>query len=313
MLWGCFLSVLIFSACGKEPVHQDLTERDANEILVALYKQGIDATKLRVQSAQEVTYVVEVPKDKIHQARQVLADSNLPRKKQLGFSGICEEKGLIPTPAEEKCRKLLALKGEIINSLERVPGVIDADVVLNIPEISEFADDTAASKKPTASAVIRVKKDEAGAEVSESRLQRFISNGVENLDPRDVSVIVSYVEPPQKVIEKGPQTGAVTAGAPPGAKLAKIAGLILSEVSVKRFKIYAVAMLVVLIGVSAALILNVIKMTKMRQELKVFRAQAGMGSEAPATPLLEEGSQSKQAQLKSGKEETASSPSSTRV
>jgi hypothetical protein len=121
------------------------------------------------------------------------------------------------------------------------------------------------------------------------------------------------VEPPQKVIEKGPQTGAVTAGAPPGAKLAKIAGLILSEVSVKRFKIYAVAMLVVLIGVSAALILNVIKMTKMRQELKVFRAQAGMGSEAPATPLLEEGSQSKQAQLKSGKEETASSPSSTRV
>src|SRR5436190_6917449 len=138
------LPVLLSSACGKESLYQNLTEQETNEMLVVLYKNGIDAEKVRVQQAQDFSYTISVPKDKIQKARKVLVDNNLPRKRALGFSEICKEKGLIPTPEEEKCRKLLALKGEIINSLEKVPGVIEADVVLNIPEVSEFSTDTQA-------------------------------------------------------------------------------------------------------------------------------------------------------------------------
>lgn len=303
----CLILTLLLSACGKESLYQDLNERDANEILVVLYKNGIEADKIRVEGPQEVVYSIHVPKDKIQDARRILVDNNLPRKKELGFSGICKEKGLIPTPEEEKCRKLLALKGEIINSLERVPGVIDADVVLNIPEVNEFASEDAAKKRPTASAVIQVKKEGAGYEVREGNIQRFISNAVEDLDPRDVTVIISYVEPPQKVIAQGPQAapdgGEAEATAPEGA-LATIAGLTLHENSLRRFKIYAIVFLAILIAVSTGLILNVIKLTRMRQELKVSRAQGAAG-----TPLLEEGSQGATPQLKSGEGQKAEQPS----
>lgn len=302
-----FVCVFILAGCGAESLYQELSERDANEILVVLFQSGIDADKIRVEKPQEVNYSIEVPKDKIHQARSLLVENNLPRKKELGFSGICKEKGLIPTPEEEKCRRLLALKGEIINSLERVPGVIDADVVLNIPEVNEFSTEEDAKKKPTASAVLRVRKALAGEEFSESRIQRFISNSVENLDPRDVSVILSYVVPPQKLIAEGPKAGGGKVAAPVGAKLATIAGLTLAKPSVKRFKIYAVVMLLVLLCVSGALIVNVIKMTKMRQELKVSRAQGGAAElTAPApSPMLEEGSKADNPQLKSGEEQAA--------
>ena len=139
-----------FWGCSQMPIYHDLTENDANEILVALQDRGIEAEKIREEKSQEVTWSVQVSNKDGALARKVLVENNLPRKKQLGFSGICKEKGLIPTPEEEKCRRILALKGEIINSLERIPGVIDADVVLNLPEISEFAAETQPAKKPTA-------------------------------------------------------------------------------------------------------------------------------------------------------------------
>ncbi len=297
-----FALLFVVTGCSKEVLFQDLNERDANEILVALYNKGVEAQKVRIEGAQEVSYKVQVPKNKIDLARQILVENNLPKRTELGFSGICKEKGLIPTPEEEKCRKLLALKGEIINSLERVPGVIDADVVLNIPEVSEFANDEAAAKRPTASAVLQVKKDVAGYEVRESQMQRFISNTVENLDPRDVAVIISYVESPEVALSKGPQgekiEGDQVSNTMPG--LASIAGLQLTPESMKRFKIYAVVFLLLLIAVSVALVLNVFKVTRMRQEIKVSRAQGGMGSLGMG--LLEDGFSGGAPQLRPGEE-----------
>jgi type III secretion protein J len=303
------LLILTLTACGQENLYQDLTERDANEMLVVLYQHGVDASKIRDQKAQDVSYRIAVSKEKVQESQKILVDNNLPRRTQLGFSGICKEKGLIPTPEEEKCRKLLALKGEIINSLERVPGVIEADVVLNIPEVSEFNTESQVGKKPTASAVLKVRKDDAGYEVTEARMQRFISNSVENLDPRDVSVIISYVIPPQKVLEGGPAAVVAAQGeVPAGVKLASIAGLSLEEDSVQKFKIYAIGMLVILIGVSAALIVNVFKLTRLRQELKVSRGHntASEISSGGSTPLLEGAGKMGESHLRSG--EKAANP-----
>ncbi len=275
-----FLFLFFFLVgCGQESLYQDLTEQDANEILVVLYQNGIHASKVRTEKAQEVSYSVAMTKSQIPQARKILVDNNLPRQKELGFSGICKEKGLIPTPEEEKCRKLLALKGEIINSLQRIPGVIEADVVINIPEISEFSTETQASKRPTASAVLRVKQGGVGYEVTEAKIQRFISNTIENLDPRDVSVVISYIQPPAEIIKQGAKAV---------GKLVMVAGLGLHADSVGRFKIYAIVVLILLMGVSAALILNVIKLTKMRQELRIAKGGANI-IEAHATPALPEG------------------------
>ena len=294
------LAVFFLAACGQETLQQDLSEQDATEILVVLYQNGVNATKVKTTTSEGDTYSITVPKDVIQNARRILLENNLPKVTELGSEGICKEKGLIPTPEEEKCRKLLAKKGDIINSLQRVPGVIDADIVLNVPEISPFNTETQNDTRPTASAVIRVKKSTDGYEITEARMQQFISKSVEKLDPRDVSVIISYVQPPQEVLAKGPVVpgSEVAAG---GVKLATIAGLAMKVESVQRFKIFAVVMLVLLLGVSAALIINVIKLTKMRQELKVSKLNTGLAEvQGAASPPLLEGGAGPQSQLNSG-------------
>jgi len=251
------LFLFVLTGCGKVPIIHDLVESEANEILVALADRGIEAEKVEVEKQQKVSWGVLVAKKDTTIARKVLVENNLPRKKELGFSGICKEKGLIPTPEEEKCRKVLALKGEIINSISRIPGVIDSDVVLNIPDISEFATETQPSKRPTASAVLRVKKTPEGLELTEPKVQRFISNTVENLDPRDVSVVITYIQPPEELLKQIPNK-----------KLLSIAGLKMDADSKGRFKIYALSVLLLLVAVSVALVFSLLKLTKLRTALK---------------------------------------------
>lgn len=295
--------ILVMSACGQDILQQGLTEPEANEILVVLFQHNINATKVQTATPEGISYSITIPKDQIQDARRILVENNLPRAKELGSEGICKEKGLIPTPEEEKCRKLLAKKGDIINSLQRIPGVIDADIVLNVPEISPFNTETQAENRPTASAVLRVKKTQDGYEVTEARIQQFVSKSVEKLDPRDVSVIISYLPNPQEILAQSPQAG--TAGLDVNAKLATIAGLVMKVESVKRFKIFAVVMLVLLLGVSAALILNVIKLTKMRQELKVSKLNSGLPEGAAMSPPLLEGGNPQSSQLAPGEKAAA--------
>jgi type III secretion protein J len=270
------VGILLLSvvACARIQIYQDLTENDANEILVALQDRGIEAQKVKEEKSQQVSWSVQVAQKDAATARKILVENNLPRKKQLGISGICKEKGLIPTPEEEKCRKILAMKGEIINSLERIPGVIDADVVLNIPDISEFSTETQSSKRPTASAVLRVRKTPEGLELTEPKIQRYISNTVENLDPRDVSAVIAYVQPPEEIAKQASTKKMASMG-----NLVSIAGLKMDVSSKDTFKVYSLTILILLLAISGALVFSLLRMTKLRQQLKF--AQTGEVVSAP--------------------------------
>lgn len=268
------LIFLFFASCSKMPIYHDLTESEANEILVALQDRGIDALKVKEVKSQQVTWSIEVPRKDASAAQKILVENNLPRKKELGFSGICKEKGLIPTPDEERCRKVLALKGEIINSLAKIPGVIESDVVLNIPEISEFSSETQPSKRPTASAVLKVRKSTENLELTEPKLQRFISNSIENLDPRDVSVVITYIQNPEEVQK--------VSG---GASLVSIAGLKMDVPSKNSFKIYALSILVLLLGVSIALVFSLFKLMSLRKQVQ-DNPSRGFGQTTDGNNLL---------------------------
>ncbi len=276
-----FLWAILTTACARIPIYQDLSENDANEILVALSDRGIEAQKMREEKSQEVSWSVQVAKKDSAAARKILLENRLPHKLQLGFSGICKEKGLIPTPEEEKCRKILALKGEIINSLEKIPGVIDADVVLNIPEVSEFATESQpSSKRPTAALVIRVKKTPEGLELTEPKMQRFISNSVENLDPRDVSVVVTYIQTPEEVIKHNLAQAQKM-------EWVSIGGVKVSPSSKGSFKLYAVVFLIFLLGLAGALVFSLAKMLRLRRELQAFRSPSAYAAPEENPKLIQ--------------------------
>lgn len=293
------LLFLCLAGCRKLELYHDLSEEDANDMIVILQSEGINASKEKEIRQNEVFWTVKVDIKNTSDARRVLVEHNLPRKREAGLSGVYKEKGLIPTPDEQKARFLLALKGEIINSLLKIPDVVDADVVLNTPSPEEFADPNAREKRPTASIVVKAMPSDSGQEtLSESKLQQFVANAVENLNPRDVSVIITYITPPKRGLLPG-QTLILPNAAGGGKQLdaakpiSRIAGLDVVEGSQTRLRVYLVIFFIVLIALAAALVLTVIRTSRMRQELEEFKGTAG-------GPALPEGKSEDRPKLTSG-------------
>lgn len=286
-------SVILIAGCQQAALHQTLQEIEADEILVLLQQNGIEAKKEKEVSGQDISWKVTVQEREVARARQILIANNLPRRRELGLSGVYKDKGLIPTPDEQKARFLLALKGEIINSLQKIPGIVDADVVLNVPDQSEFSDPDQAKQRPTASVVVRTRNDEWVAQaVTEGKIQRFVANSVPNLDPNDVAVIVTRSDTGIASISGSSATpfGAPQIGVPPAAvevargstDMAELAGLRMDEDSVGRFKAYMIGLLSLLVAVSVFLLMNIIRLNRMR-----LRVQRGARAERGAA--LDEG------------------------
>ena len=266
---------LCFTACRKIELYHDLTEEEANEMLVVLQSEGIEVNKVKEVRQNEVYWTVQVDEKRLADARRLLVENKLPFKREAGLLGVYKEKGLIPTPDEQKARYLLALKGEIINSLVRIPDVVEADVVLNIPTPDEFMSPDAKEKKTTASVVVKAKPSSAIQEtLSESKIQQFVANSVENLNPRDVSVILTFVSSPNKGLRPGqslilPSTKDLESEK--AENLTRIAGIDVSSSSQGRLKLYLSLFFAILGILAGALIITIIRSSRMRQELDGIR------------------------------------------
>lgn len=292
LLWlsAAFVLILMASACGKAELYHGLTEKDANEILVALQQSNVPANKIK-QTAQNVeSWTIQVQSKEMAKAQQLLVHQNLPRPRAPGLEEICKEKGLIPTPAEEKCRYMLGKKGEIKNALmQNIPEVVDVDAILSIPEEAEFPVEGAEKKRPSASIVVKLRPTpNIQQTVNEAKIQRFVANAVEGLDPRDVTVILTYIGG-----ATGPHTGApegsitpVVQGGPapstttgqvatPAAKpeTVKVAGIEVAKASQTRLKVYIVIFMIILILISLALLMTIVRSNRLRQHLMLKSGQ----------------------------------------
>jgi type III secretion protein J len=111
-------------AC-TEALQHDLSEEEANEIYALLNRNGIQARKQR-SDGDEPTYVIIVPRADTVNSVQLLTDNSLPRVRADGLSLFKKHKGMIPTQTEERAMFLEALGGEISNTLNRIPGILEA-------------------------------------------------------------------------------------------------------------------------------------------------------------------------------------------
>jgi len=301
----CLLLLFLVTGCRKAAVYHDLSEEDANEIIVALYDVGINAEKEELKVQNEVSWNVLVGKKNLAEARKILIDRGLPRKRELGLGGVYKEKGLIPTPDEQKARFLLAIKGEIVNSLEKIPEVVDADVVINIPTPDEFADND--DKRTTASVVLKVRPEEnIASQLTESKVQQYVANSIEDLNPRDVSVIISYVTAPKTDIDKklflpkrDVEKDTPKIDAHDGVSLL---GIKVTKDSAKRLKVYLLIFFIIIILLAAVLIVFVVRTTRMKQEYKAL-------IDGGARPLLEGEIEEPRPQLGTPEEEEGEEPS----
>ncbi len=268
---------LSLTSCKFKDLHHGLQETDADEVLVLLHEHGIEAIKEAEKvSGQDTVWKIEVEGKSLEAARQLLVSHHLPRLPELGFSGVYKDKGLIPTPDEQQARFLLALKGEIVNSIKKIPGVVDADVVLNVPTENEFSEFNPVKKRPTASVVIRTRGEEdMTMSVTEAKIQRFVANSVPNLDPNDVVVIVTRI-PNSSAYNAAVATNQAAAAPMPllesqavmPANWIVIGGMKMDVASVKKFKTYMVGLLSLLLVVSVGLLLSLVRVNRVKAQLQ---------------------------------------------
>lgn len=273
------MALLLLVSCAKTELYHNLTEDEVNEILVVLQENNIAAFKKKEIVQNEVTWTISVESVDLSKARSILVERNLPRRKQPGIEDIYKDKGLIATADEQKARFIIGMRGNIINALRKNPDVVDADVVINVPDKEEFGNsDVTQKKRPSASLVIKVRPTpEAQATLTEAKLQRVVASAISELDPRDVTVIMSYVgglpagslpgqAPP--VITAGSPTSspAVTPSVAKSGPTVTVAGVEVSTASSGRLKLYLSVFLGLLALLSIALIITVIHTNRVRQE-----------------------------------------------
>lgn len=309
---GLILSLMMFFlvACQENAIHHKLAEDDANEILVMLDQHGIEAKKVAEEKNQEITWNVVVPKKNEARARALLGENHLPRNRAMGFNEVCKEEGLIPTPKREKCRELLAYKGEIINALEKIAGVVDADVVLNIPDKDPYLEAGMANLSPTASVVVELNMSAPGAVLlKDEQLQRFVANAVPGMDARNVSVVVSVSTGSRTAVTgkamqaNVPSVTMTTDGLPAqaesvGARAVSgeykhVFGMRLHVDSVERFKKVAMIVAGIFLMLSAFLLIAIYMYLKGRPVKK------GVVSESKTTELLSPASRTSDGLLES--------------
>src|SRR5690349_6963909 len=106
-IWtGCIaLLLLIGSGCRSREVASGLTEQDAQEIVVVLKQNGIDAAAVRGSGGERdapVTWTVNTRgnSQEMVLAWRILQENGLPRQKVKGLEEVFSSTGMIPTDGE---------------------------------------------------------------------------------------------------------------------------------------------------------------------------------------------------------------------
>lgn len=163
----------------------------ANEVVVALHAEGIDAEK-RSASGAGARFQIWVPQGSASRALRVLVGNELPRRRsenvQQGLGG-----SLLPSRNQDRLRVARALGASLETSLESVDRVLQASVHVSLPERRSALDSPPASAR--ASVLLRFRGLAPPLEPNEIR--RLVSGAVEHLEEGAVAVVLKRApEPP---------------------------------------------------------------------------------------------------------------------
>lgn len=189
------LSLLVISAACSRQLETGLTEKEAQEVVVTLRQNGIEAaTQMAAadkkgDSNWQVT--VKGGSDKVIAAWNILHESGLPREKVKGLDDVFANSGMIPTAGEEKARLLSGLSGELTHMLNSISGVVDAHVQIVLPDNSPLLEPN--ERVPTTASVL-VRYRGTQPPLKEDEIKRLVARGVEGLSPDSVTVVLKREE-----------------------------------------------------------------------------------------------------------------------
>jgi type III secretion protein J len=196
---GAFViaAALLLAGCSV-PVAVGLEESDANRVVMALDRAGVDATK-DVDPSAEGKFRIDVARDDAPRALAAMSDEELPRPKSKGVLDALDKGQLVPSQAAEHAQFVSGLAGDLERTLTSVDGVLSARVHLNVPEQNPLRD--GAPERATASVLVEHRGQ--NPPMSENAVQRLVAGGVRGLAAENVAVVMVARAPRPAVRDSG--------------------------------------------------------------------------------------------------------------
>ncbi len=121
----CFVTALMVLSGCKETLYSNISEKDANEMLSALLRRGVDAEKV---SAGKGFYYVAVEQEDMVRALDIIRENSLPRTDYKSLGTVFSGESMISSQLEEQARFAYALSQELSDTFSKIDGVLDSRV-----------------------------------------------------------------------------------------------------------------------------------------------------------------------------------------
>ncbi len=192
-----YLSFALIFLTGCEtnmPIVNNVDEREANEIIVYLAKNNVEAQKspssageIAGAGASNMWNIIVNESDSV-KAMALLNEVGLPRRQGTNLLELFAKSGLMSSDREETIRYHAGLAEELKNTIRKMDGVLDADVQISFP----LEEPLPGEAPPKITAAIYVKHqgvlDNPNNHL-ESKIKRLVAGSIPKLEYDSVSVI----------------------------------------------------------------------------------------------------------------------------
>ena len=183
-LFSGLVFLCLLTACGQQvALFNNMSERDANEVLAALDRAGISANK---QAGKEGAVNLLVAQSDVARAVERLEREGLPRERRASMGDVFRKEGLISSPLEERARYLWALSQELAETLAQIDGVLTARVHVVLPERSTSGE----PGLPSSAAVFVKHRRDVDLTGHLPELKRLVASSIPGLSIEKVNVVM---------------------------------------------------------------------------------------------------------------------------
>lgn len=181
--------LVLLAACGRAELYGKLSEGQANEMIAALQRAGIEASK---SDGGEAGWTISTEKGDFGRAIEILQSQGYPRQDFATLGSVFKKEGFVSSPTEERARLNWGLSQELSRTLTEIDGVVQARVHLALPEDAPLAE----TKAPASASVFI--KYRPGTDISAQigKVKALVVNSIEGLKYENVTVETFQAQPP---------------------------------------------------------------------------------------------------------------------